>query len=181
MRNVEETDDENLPEVQTRIADVEAQSAQKFLARLKRETCFLLHLSEGLDAKAREHFLALNFAPNKWAITPQLTGIHCAALKAEDFTIFGQLGADETPLPFCCGRAGRVGAFSEPLRHARLVCSIRLPKCQGGFGDSGFWLLGPDANNAFQDLTGRASPFWTAETLHGVGGPYGGWFSMASN
>ena len=46
MRNVEETDDENLPEVETRIADVEAQSAQKFLARLKRETCFLLHLSE---------------------------------------------------------------------------------------------------------------------------------------
>ena len=92
VRNVEETDDENLPEVQTRIADVEAQSAQKFLARLKRETCFLLHLSEGLDAKAREHFLALNFAPNKWAITPQLTGIHCAALKAEDFTVFGQLG-----------------------------------------------------------------------------------------
>jgi len=92
VRNVEETDDENLPEVQTRIADVEAQSAQKFLARLKRETCFLLHLSEGLDVKAREHFLALNFAPNKWAITPQLTGIHCAALKSEDFTVYGQLG-----------------------------------------------------------------------------------------
>ncbi len=92
VRNVEETDDENLPEVETRIADVEAQSAQKFLARLKRETCFLLHLSEGLDAKAREHFLALNFAPNEWAITPQLTGIHCAALKPEDFTVFGQLG-----------------------------------------------------------------------------------------
>jgi hypothetical protein len=92
VRNVEETDDENLPEVETRIADVEAQSAEKFLARLKRETCFLLHLSEGLDTKAREHFLALNFAPNKWAITPQLTGIHCAALKPEDFTVFGQLG-----------------------------------------------------------------------------------------
>jgi hypothetical protein len=42
VRNVEETDDESLPEVETRIADVEAQSAQKFLARLKRETCFLL-------------------------------------------------------------------------------------------------------------------------------------------
>jgi 5-methylthioadenosine/S-adenosylhomocysteine deaminase len=91
VRNVEETDDENLPEVETRIADVEAQSAQKFLARLKRETCFLLHLSEGLDAKAREHFLALNFAPNEWAITPQLAGIHCAALKPEDFTVLGQL------------------------------------------------------------------------------------------
>jgi 5-methylthioadenosine/S-adenosylhomocysteine deaminase len=92
VRNVEETDDENLPEVETRIADVEAQDAQKFLARLKRETCFLLHLSEGLDVKAREHFQALNFAPNEWAITPQLTGIHCAALKPEDFTVFGQLG-----------------------------------------------------------------------------------------
>jgi cytosine/adenosine deaminase-related metal-dependent hydrolase len=92
VRNVEETDDENLPEVETRIADVEAQSAQKFLARLKRETCFLLHLSEGVDAKAREHFLALNFAPNEWAITPQLAGIHCAALKPEDFTVLGQLG-----------------------------------------------------------------------------------------
>jgi 5-methylthioadenosine/S-adenosylhomocysteine deaminase len=92
VRNVEETDDENLPEVETRIADVEAQSAEKFLARLKRETCFLLHLSEGLDPKAREHFLALNFAPNEWAITPQLAGIHCAALKPEDFTVFGQLG-----------------------------------------------------------------------------------------
>jgi len=92
VRNVEETDDENLPEVETRIADVEAQSAQKFLAGLKRETCFLLHLSEGLDARAREHFLALNFTPNEWAITPQLAGIHCAALKPEDFTVFGQLG-----------------------------------------------------------------------------------------
>jgi len=92
VRNVEETDEENLPEAETRIADVEAQSAQKFLARLKRETCFLLHLSEGGDAKAREHFLALNFAPNQWAITPQLAGIHCAALQPEDFTVLGQLG-----------------------------------------------------------------------------------------
>jgi hypothetical protein len=92
VRNVEETDEGNLPEAETRIADVEAQSAQKFLARLKRETCFLLHLSEGLGATAREHFLALNFAPNEWAITPQLAGIHCAALEPEDFTVLGQLG-----------------------------------------------------------------------------------------
>jgi 5-methylthioadenosine/S-adenosylhomocysteine deaminase len=92
VRNVEETDQEDLPEVETRIADVEAKSAQKFLARLKRETCFLLHLSEGVDAKAREHFLALNFSGNEWAITPQLAGIHCAALKPDDFTVLGQLG-----------------------------------------------------------------------------------------
>jgi hypothetical protein len=45
-----------------------------------------------LDAKAREHLLALKFAPNEWAITPQLAGIHCAAPKPEDFTVYGQLG-----------------------------------------------------------------------------------------
>ena len=70
VRNVEETDEADLPEAETRIADVEAKDASKFLARLKRETCFLLHLSEGVDAKARAHFLALNIAPNEWAIGP---------------------------------------------------------------------------------------------------------------
>jgi hypothetical protein len=92
VRNVEDTDDADLPEVETRIADVEAKSAAKFLARLKRETCFLLHLSEGVDSKAREHFLALKMAGNEWAITPQLAGIHCAALKREDFSVLGSLG-----------------------------------------------------------------------------------------
>jgi len=92
VRNVEDTDEADLPEVETRIADVEAKDATKFLARLKRETCFLLHLSEGLDAKARDHFLALNIASNQWAITPQLTGIHCAGLKPEDFAVLGSLG-----------------------------------------------------------------------------------------
>jgi 5-methylthioadenosine/S-adenosylhomocysteine deaminase len=92
VRNVEDTDEADLPEVETRIADVEAKSAAKFLARLKRETCFLLHLSEGVDAKAREHFLALNIGRNEWAITPQLAGIHCAGLKPEDFAVLGSLG-----------------------------------------------------------------------------------------
>ena len=92
VRNVEETEDADLPEAKTRIADVEAKDASKFLARLRRETCFLLHLSEGVDVKARAHFLALNLAPNEWAITPQLTGIHCAALKPEDFAVMGTLG-----------------------------------------------------------------------------------------
>ena len=92
VRNVEETEDADLPEAKTRIADIEAKDASKFLARLRRETCFLLHLSEGVDVKARAHFLALNLAANEWAITPQLTGIHCAALKPEDFAVMGTLG-----------------------------------------------------------------------------------------
>jgi hypothetical protein len=92
VRNVEDTDEADLPEAETRIADIEAKSASKFLARLKRETCFLLHLSEGVDTKARAHFLALNINPNEWAITPQLAGIHCAGLTAEDFKVLGTLG-----------------------------------------------------------------------------------------
>jgi len=92
VRNVEATEDVDLPEAETRIADVEAKDASKFLARLKRETCFLLHLSEGVDAKARAHFLALNIGADQWAISPQLTGIHCAALQPEDFAVMGALG-----------------------------------------------------------------------------------------
>ena len=45
------------------------------LARLKKEdSCFLLHLSEGVtqpeqtDSVARQHFLALEVAPDEWAI-----------------------------------------------------------------------------------------------------------------
>ena len=66
VRNVEQTDDPDLFEAQGRIADVDAKDARAFLARLKKEdSCFLLHLSEGVtqsgqtDSVARRHFLAL--------------------------------------------------------------------------------------------------------------------------
>ena len=53
VRNVEQTDDPVLPEAQGRIADVDAKDARKFLARLKKEdSCFLLHLSEGVTDPA---------------------------------------------------------------------------------------------------------------------------------
>jgi cytosine/adenosine deaminase-related metal-dependent hydrolase len=92
VRNVEATDDADLPEAATRIADVEAQDANAFLGRLKRESCFLLHLSEGTNPAAREHFLALQVAAGQWAITRALAGIHCAALAPADFAVLGQLG-----------------------------------------------------------------------------------------
>ncbi len=92
VRNVEATDDADLPEAATRIADVDARDAEAFLARLKRVNCFLLHLSEGTNAAAREHFLALHVAPTEWAITRALAGIHCAALAPADFAVLGQLG-----------------------------------------------------------------------------------------
>jgi hypothetical protein len=85
VRNVEQTDDADLPEANGRIADVEAEDANKFFARLKKSSCLLLHLSEGTDEKAREHFEALRLSTGEWTITKALAGIHCVALKPDDF------------------------------------------------------------------------------------------------
>ena len=59
VRNVEETDEAALPEASTKISDVEASKAENFLERLRRSSCLLLHLSEGVDRRARQHFEAL--------------------------------------------------------------------------------------------------------------------------
>ncbi len=90
VRNVEQTDEPNLPEAVTRIADVDARSPERFLARLEKQSCMLLHLSEGVDKTARRHFSALQMPNREWAITPALAGIHCAGLLDEDFQVFGQ-------------------------------------------------------------------------------------------
>jgi 5-methylthioadenosine/S-adenosylhomocysteine deaminase len=90
VRNVEQTDEAALPEAATRVADVEARDAKLFLARLLRQTCFLLHLSEGTDATARAHFLSLQMSDGEWAISQQLAGIHCAALQPKDFDVLAQ-------------------------------------------------------------------------------------------
>ena len=94
VRNVEQTDDDDLPEAQARIPDFEAKDAKRFLARLNKEnSCFLLHLSEGITAQAdplspaRKHFLALEIAPGEWALNKAFTGIHAAGLLPEDFNV----------------------------------------------------------------------------------------------
>jgi hypothetical protein len=92
VRNVEQTEDPALPDATAKISDVDAADAQKFLARLKKETCFLLHLSEGTDAAARAHFTALDLVPGGWAVAKSLAGIHCAALTAKDLAVYGSLG-----------------------------------------------------------------------------------------
>jgi cytosine/adenosine deaminase-related metal-dependent hydrolase len=99
IRNVEQTDDPELPEAQGRIPDVDAQDARRFLARLKREdSCFLLHLSEGVtalsrtDSVARRHFLALEIAPGEWALNTVFAGIHAAGLLPEDFEVLARHG-----------------------------------------------------------------------------------------
>lgn len=92
IRNVEQTDDPDLPEAASRIADVEATDAAKFLARLQQPHRLLLHLAEGVDEAARAHFQALQFAPGTWAITDNLVGIHCTALTADDFQVLAAHG-----------------------------------------------------------------------------------------
>jgi 5-methylthioadenosine/S-adenosylhomocysteine deaminase len=92
VRNVERTYDEQLHPAQTKIADVEAKDAQKFMAKLNRSSCLLLHLSEGTDSDAHNHFKALQLDDAQWAITPALAGIHCVALTAADFAIMAERG-----------------------------------------------------------------------------------------
>jgi hypothetical protein len=95
VRNVEDTDDDQLPEASTKIPDVK--DAADFLEKLKKDDvagrCRLLHLAEGSDG-AHKHFEALQLAPGgEWAITPALAGIHCVPLTAEDYQIMKSHGA----------------------------------------------------------------------------------------
>ncbi len=90
VRNVEETNDDLMPEAATKIGDVEAKSAAKFRARLRTladgEKKLILHLAEGVDKAANEHFRALKIEnSNHWAITEALIGIHATGLKHRNF------------------------------------------------------------------------------------------------
>ncbi len=92
VRNVEQTDEPDLPEALSKISDVEASDADKFLSRLQKTSCLLLHLSEGLDTKAHQHFEALKLKDGSWALWNSLAGIHSAALTKEDFEILNNFG-----------------------------------------------------------------------------------------
>jgi 5-methylthioadenosine/S-adenosylhomocysteine deaminase len=87
IRNVEQTDDVELPPAGARIGDVDADSAGNFLNALKRKDCYILHLSEGTDERARAHFLALKLSGDDWALFRSLAGIHSVALEPDDFKV----------------------------------------------------------------------------------------------
>ncbi len=90
VRNVEQTDDPELPEAATRIADVDAKDATRFFERLNQNKKLILHLSEGIGASVREHFLSLHLGGHSWAINENLVGIHCAGLNARDFGVMAR-------------------------------------------------------------------------------------------
>lgn len=93
VRNAESPDATDLPAASGHIGDVEATKASDFLDKLKRSDCLLLHLSEGTNKKAHEHFEALQVKPGEWAITSALAGIHCVALTEDDYKVMHQNGA----------------------------------------------------------------------------------------
>ena len=92
MRVVEDPTERRFPKATTHIPDIEASEWAQFKRTLDRASCLLLHLSEGLDEKARAAFLALQNSQGDWAISSALAGIHCAGLQPEDFAVLGQRG-----------------------------------------------------------------------------------------
>lgn len=100
VRNVEETDDDALPAVDAHIPNLAASDIERFAKQLKRSSCLLLHLSEGTNDSARKRFTDLKLNNNDWAIGPSLAGIHCVALKKEDYAVMQQKGASMIWSPF---------------------------------------------------------------------------------
>jgi cytosine/adenosine deaminase-related metal-dependent hydrolase len=92
VRNVERPDDPKLPAAGTRIANPDTGRASEYLQRLQGNTCYLQHLSEGVDGTARSWFHRLKFENGDWAVNDAFCGIHSTALNADDFKVITQRG-----------------------------------------------------------------------------------------
>src|SRR6266436_1556261 len=92
MRVVEDPAEHQFPKASTHIPDIAAAEWTQFKRILDHASCLLLHLSEGLDDKARAAFLALQNSQGSWAISSALAGIHCAGLRPEDFAVLAGHG-----------------------------------------------------------------------------------------
>ena len=156
VRNAEQTDEDDLPEASTHIADVEAKDRDKFLKRLKSLNCLLLHLSEGTDEAARAHFLALQGPDGDWAVTKSLAGIHCVALQKQDFEVMRDAGGMVwSPLSnlLLYGQTADVGAAREagvlvalgpdwsPSGSKNLLGELKIAKLVDDSGMSDYELL----------------------------------------
>jgi hypothetical protein len=100
VRNVEQTGDPRLPNARARIPDIAAKDADAFLAEISGQTKMILHLAEGRNQAARNHFLALEQHGGKWSITDNLIGIHCVALTGENFAVLADHGGSMVWSPF---------------------------------------------------------------------------------
>ena len=92
MRVVEDPAEHQFPKASTHIPDIAASEWMQFKRILDHASCLLLHLSEGLDDRARAAFLALQNNEGSWAVSSALAGIHCAGLHPEDFIVLAGYG-----------------------------------------------------------------------------------------
>jgi cytosine/adenosine deaminase-related metal-dependent hydrolase len=114
VRNVESTGDAGLPPASTHIADVIAKDGEKFLEHISGKKKMILHLAEGTDEGAHNHFKALQLRPGKWAITDNLISIHCVALTDADHAVLAAHGGSMVWSPISnlllYGKTAAVGA-----------------------------------------------------------------------
>jgi imidazolonepropionase-like amidohydrolase len=92
LRTVERTSDPAMKAAGTNIANPKPGQAQAYLTTLNKHTCYLQHLSEGIDDTARGWFLRLQLDDGEWAISPALCGIHSTALTSDDLRILASRG-----------------------------------------------------------------------------------------
>jgi cytosine/adenosine deaminase-related metal-dependent hydrolase len=154
MRVVEDPPEPLFPRASTHIPDIEAANWAQFKRVLDRASCLLLHLSEGLDDKARAAFLALQNGQGEWAISPALAGIHCAGLRPEDFAVLAQHGGAMVWSPLsnlllyggttnvAATRASGVpialGSDWSPTGSKNLLNELKVAKAVGEVGGLGF-------------------------------------------
>jgi cytosine/adenosine deaminase-related metal-dependent hydrolase len=93
IRTVEQTQRAELPDAISQVNDVAATSVDKFYEQLLKSSSVILHLSEGDDAAAREHFLAMHRSNGDWALSNGFAGIHCVGLNADDLHVLAQFNA----------------------------------------------------------------------------------------
>lgn len=102
MRNVEQPGDARLPEATSHVPDLrllkggDPKQFDDFKKTLAAKVCFY-HLSEGVDAKSRQHFVNLT---DRDLVGPHLVGIHALGLSGDDLTLLASRGAKVVWSPF---------------------------------------------------------------------------------
>jgi cytosine/adenosine deaminase-related metal-dependent hydrolase len=99
MRNVEQTDDDRLPEASTRVPNLRdvPEQVDSFRRSLDRYVAYFYHLSEGRDDNTRRHFKVLE---GRNLLAPSLVGVHALALQAADYQALADAGAKIVWSPF---------------------------------------------------------------------------------
>ncbi len=90
VRNVEQPLDPGLPRAGTSIGNPASNQAEAYLEKLTKHSCYLQHMSEGVDKTARGWFQRLKMANGDWAINDAFCGIHNTALREEDLHLIAQ-------------------------------------------------------------------------------------------